>query len=421
VKPLSSAAVRLLRPLLVAAAVASISACAGRSPADGAATQDAATSPDDVVSPGDSAGATGSGGIGGAGGAAGAAGAAGSAGAPSGADGGCPTAAPFDDSNAALVSACTVPIAVAVGNGLRRASSHDGVTWDHDVYMPDTGTDQNENSHRDVLVARGLIFVVGDGGLLVSSDGGETFPIAKAGRFHDSALVYFQGVIWALTNLGTLSTTDGKTWNETAAGATLPGNLPGPFSGTGGAAVSSASKLVAISGRNTSARVWDGVTWSEHAFDPTAYGSLGSAAFGDGRFVIVGGACCDKTGLSGLRATSPDGVTWTPLTNATAGAAATLRFGSVIWQGTHFFATATQYDKRSYTSTDGLAWTISQTNVGIGAVAVFKGSGGTAYLGANAALIYRSDDGVTWTLVHTGIGDAKWGYTAIRSGVVLAH
>src|SRR5882672_8264214 len=35
-------------------------------------------------------------------------------------DGGCPTAPPFDDSNASLVSACTVPVAVAVGNGLRR-------------------------------------------------------------------------------------------------------------------------------------------------------------------------------------------------------------------------------------------------------------------------------------------------------------
>jgi hypothetical protein len=291
------------------------------------------------------------------------------------------------------------------------------MTWDHDVYLPDAGADQNENSHRDVLVARGLIFIVGDGGLLVSSDGGETFAIAKPGRFHDAALVYFQGAVWAITSLGTLSTTDGKTWNETAAGAVLPGNLPGPFSATGAAAVSGGSKLLAVSGRNTSARVFDGATWSEHVFDATAYGSLGSAAFGNGRFVIVGGACCDKTGFSGLRATSSDGVAWTALTNATAGAAATLRFGSVIWEGNHFFATASQYDKRSYTSTDGLAWTIAPTNVGIGSVTTFRG----AFNGANAALIYRSPDGVTWSLVHTGVGDVKWGYSALSAGVVLAH
>jgi hypothetical protein len=315
------------------------------------------------------------------------------------------------------VSACTVPIAVAVGNGLRRASTRDGMTWDHDVYLPDTGADQNENSHRDVLVARGLVFVVGDGGLLVSSDGGETYAIAKAGRFHDSALVYFQGMVWAITNLGTLSTTDGKTWNETAASAMLPGNVPGAFGATGGAAVSGGAKLLAVSGRNTSARVFDGATWSEHAFDATAYGSLGSAAFGGGRFAIVGQACCDKTGFAGLRATSPDGLAWNVLTNATAGAAATLRFGSVIWDGTRFFATASQYDKRSYTSSDGLAWTIAQTNLGVGAVTRFQG----AYFGASAALIYRSPDGATWSLVHTGIGDAKWGYTALASGVVLAH
>jgi hypothetical protein len=341
----------------------------------------------------------------------------GAAGGLSGVAGACPAAAPFDDSNAALVSACTVPIAVAVGNGLRRASTRDGVTWDHDVYLPDTGLDQNENSHRDVLIARGLIFVVGDGGLLVSRDGGETFLVAKPGRFHDSALVYFQGAVWAITNLGTLSTTDGTTWNETAAGATLPGNLPGAFSATGGAAVSGGSKLLAISGRNTSARVFDGTSWSEHTFDTTAYGSLGSAAFGNGRFAIVGTACCDQTGFSGLRATSTDGVAWTALTNATAGAAATLRFGGIIWEGTHFFATASQYDKRSYTSTDGLAWTITNTNVGVGPVTQFK----NAYFGANAALIYRSPDGITWSLVHTGTGDAKWGYTALSAGVVLAH
>jgi hypothetical protein len=373
-------------------------------------------------------GSAGSPGVGGAAGSAasgGAAGGAGSAatggvgatGGQSGGAGACPAAPPIDDSNAALVSACTVPVAVAVGNGLRRASTHDGVTWDHDVYLPDAGADQNENSHRDVLIARGLIFVVGDGGLLVSSDGGETFPIAKPGRFHDSALVYFQGAVWAITNLGTFSTSDGKTWNETAAGAMLPGNVPGPFSATGGAAVSGGSKLLAVSGRNTSARVFDGTTWSEHVFDATAYGSLVSAAFGNGRFAIVGGACCDKTGFSGLRATSPDGVAWTALTNATAGAAATLRFGSIIWDGTRFFATASQYDKRSYTSTDGLAWTIAQTNVGVGPVTQFR----SAYVGANAALIYRSTDGNTWSMVHTGIGDAKWGYSALSSGVVLAR
>jgi hypothetical protein len=332
-----------------------------------------------------------------------------------GLDGGCPTSAPFDDSNVAAV--CTVPVAVAVGNGLRRALTYDGRTWDHDVYMPDAGADQNENSHRDVLIARGLIFVVGDGGLLVSNDGGETFAVGRGGRFHDSALAYFQGVIWAISNLGTFSTTDGKTWKEYSGTSMLPGNLPGAFSASGGAAVASGSLLLVVSGRQPSVRLFDGTTWTQHDLDSATYGSLTSAAFGNGRFVIVGGACCDKTAFAGLRATSSDGVAWTASSNATAGAAANLRFGSVLWQGMRFFATASQYDKRTFTSTDGLAWTVQASSFGIGSVTLFKG----AYQGINGALIYSSADGVAWSLVHTGVGDQKSGYSVVRAGFVLPH
>jgi hypothetical protein len=37
---------------------------------------------------------------------------------------------------------------------------HDATLWD-DTYLPDSGADLNENSHRDVLVARELIFASG--------------------------------------------------------------------------------------------------------------------------------------------------------------------------------------------------------------------------------------------------------------------
>jgi hypothetical protein len=369
----------------------------------------------EIEDAGGAGGARASGGAGGSGGAD-ASGDAGVAGGQGGLDGGCPTAAPFDDSNPALVSACTVPVAVAVGNGLRRAVTHDGMTWDHDVYTPDTGSDQNENSHRDVLIARGLIFVVGDGGLLLSTDGGETFTLARAGRFHDSALAYFQGVIWAISNLGTFSTADGKTWKEYSGTSTLPGNLPGPFSASGGAAVTSGSLLLVVSSRQPSARLFDGLTWTQHDFDSTTYGSLSGAAYGNGRFLILGSACCDKTAFAGLRASSSDGVAWIASSNAT-DSAASLRFGSVLWQGMHFFATASQYDRRTYTSTDGLSWTVQQSNIGLGSVTLFKG----AYQGINGALIYSSVDGVVWSLAHTGIGDQKWGYSTIRAGFVLPH
>jgi hypothetical protein len=224
-------------------------------------------------------------------------------------------------------------------------------------------------------------------------------------------------VIWAISNLGTFSTTDGTMWKEYTGTSMLPGNLPGAFSASGGAAVASGSLLLVVSSRQTSARLFDGTTWTQHAFDGATYSSLTSAAYGNDRFVIVGGACCDKMPFAGLRATSRDGVAWTATSNATAGNAATLRFGSVSWQQTHFFATASQYDKRTYTSTDGLTWTVQASNVGIGSATSFRG----AYQGINGAMIYSSADGAAWSLVHTGIGDPKWGYSVVRAGVVLAH
>src|SRR5450432_2433742 len=181
--------------------------------------------------------------------------------------GACPTAPPFDDTDPAVLENCTVPIAVAVGNGLRRAVSLDGQIWSHEVYLPDSSlTDQNENSHRDVLIAKGLIVIVGDGGVLVSADKGETFTVSHVGRFHDAGLAYFQGAIWVVSNLGTFATSDGKVWLEWPADAMVPGGLPGAFGANAGTVVGG-SKLLTVSNRNDHARVFDGTAWTEQTFD----------------------------------------------------------------------------------------------------------------------------------------------------------
>ena len=279
-------------------------------------------------------------------------------------DGGaCPTA-PFDDSDQGVVDRCTVPIAVAVGNGLRRALSLDGQTWDHDVYTPNDGADQNEYSHRDVVIAKGLIVIVGDGGVFVSFDAGETFTVTHTGRFHDAGLTYFQGAIWVVSDFGTLSTVDGTTWKEWLGTATLPGNVPGTFGANAGVVVGD-GKLFAVSGRDGHRRFFDGTTWTEQTFD-SSYGSLSASAYGGGRFLVLGSACCDTAMYAGLRATSPDGVTWTLLTNASPGSG-DYRFGDVLWTGTQFFATGTQYGKETYVSSDGLTWDRAPNQRGRGA------------------------------------------------------
>ncbi len=328
--------------------------------------------------------------------------------------GACPTVAPFDDSDQAVIDNCTVPVVVAIGNGLRRAVSLDGQTWDHEVYLPDPSlSDQNENSHRDALIAKGLIFIVGDGGVLVSSDRGSSFTVSHAGRFHDSGLAYFQDAIWVVSNLGTYATSDGKAWQEWPADMTLPGGLPGAFGANAGTVVGG-SKLLTVSNRSEHARVFDGTTWTEQTFGAD-YGSLSGAAFGNGTFLILGDACCDKSMFAGLRATSLEATTWTVQSNATSATSPNLRFGDVVWDGTRFLASASQYDKRTYVSSNGLDWEARDTNVAIGPLTSFEG----AYLGAQSAVLYRSTDGITWNMTQTGIGDQKWGFNHLRAGHVL--
>jgi hypothetical protein len=326
--------------------------------------------------------------------------------------GGCPSAPPFDDTDQTIIDQCTVPVAVAVGNALRRAITFDGQTWIDEVYMPSAGPDQNEFSHRDAVIARGLIVIVGDGGISTSFDGGATFSVTQAGRFHDAGITYFQGAIWALTNLGTFASTDGKTWQSWLPTMSLPGGVSGDFPASSGVAASG-SKLVATTWRTNSMRVFDGTTWTHRMLD-SSYGSLSKTTFGGGRFLILSDACCDKAMYAGLRATSTDGVAWTLLTNASPGSA-TYRWGDVLWDGAQFVANSTQYGKQTFVSKDGLTWDARPTNVGIGPMALLDG----VYVGSQDGQLFRSNDAITWTMTHTAIGDKTVGFVHIRSGRVL--
>src|SRR5450432_434213 len=112
----------------------------------------------------------------------------------------CPIAPPFDDSDARVVQKCTRPVFVGVGNGQRRIVSYDGHTWEHDEWFPNQLADQNENSHRDVAIANGIIVIAGDAGILVSSDGGATYAVVENGRLHDAGLAFFQGALWVVSS-----------------------------------------------------------------------------------------------------------------------------------------------------------------------------------------------------------------------------
>jgi len=327
----------------------------------------------------------------------------------------CPTSPPYDESDQALLAACTRPVVVGVGNGLRRTSSYDGQSWQYDVWFPNSDADQNENSHRDVAIGNGLIVIVGDAGILVSADGGATYSNPNTARMHVSTVTFFKGAFWVVSSEGTFSSSDGVTWMAWAD-TSLPGNLPGAYSGR--ASATDGQRLLAIDSIDNSYRVFDGSSWVEHALS-SSYGSLGTVGYGGGLFVMLGDNCCDTTMYAGLRAASHDGgQTFTLVTNASPGAS-DLRFGDAItWTGAAFFATGSEYDTRGYDSTDGLVWSQHQMNVAIGALAEFQG----AIIGSKGNVLYRSTDETNWTATHTAVGDAQWGFTRIATGhVLLAH
>lgn len=294
--------------------------------------------------------------------------------------GGCPRAAPFDDADPAL-EACTRPVLVFVGNAQRRTVSYDGDTWAIDQSFPDGGADQNENSHRDVAVARGVIVIVGDGGILTSWDGGATFTQTDKARHHRSAVGVFRGEFWVLSGLGTFASADGRTWR------------PAGTAFAAVAAVAAGDRLVAVGGSGN-VRAYDGAAWSDAAIPGAA--SLSTLAWGGGRLVTVGDGCCGTQPGAGLRATSADGRAWTVASNASAGT--DFRFGQVIWDGVRFVASGSQYDARTYASADGGAWVATRADHGVGALVRFDGT----YVGAGAGIIYRSSDAAHWTRTYAG-------------------
>ena len=323
----------------------------------------------------------------------------------------CPTAPPFDDSDATLVARCTRPVFVGAGNALRRAISYDGMTWLHDDAFPDQGQDQNENSHRDVLVRNGIIIIVGDGGILVSKDGGATFVVVNAKRLHNSSVGFFKGAFWVVSNVGTFTSLDGSKWTDMPEGTMVAGGLGAGFGAS--SIATSPTKLLAVSASDSAYRTVDGSTWTEKSFD-SQYLALGRVTHGNGRFAMIGNGCCDQSPGSGLRATSVDGASWTLRTNSTP-PSTNFRFGEIIWDGSRYFATGSQYDSRVYTSPDGLTFKAIDIDVGLNSAVFFEG----AYVAAGAGTMYRSSDGTTWSATLKPGPSVDFGFARVAAGRVL--
>ena len=169
---------------------------------------------------------------------------------------------------------------------------------------------------------------------------------------------------------------DGITWTSrtSAITATLRGVAYGN------------SMWVSIGGTNLAQSSPDGITWTSRTI---TISSCQKVIFANGLFVAVGG-----DGTNGLISTSPDGITWT-LRHT--GAAASVTYSDIAWNGTLFCATGSAVSACA-TSPDGITWT-DRTLPTTGLITL-GAAPGMFLAGKNNTTggIYSSFDGITWTL-----------------------
>lgn len=166
----------------------------------------------------------------------------------------------------------------------------------------------------------GAFVAVGYGARRVRSiDDGKTWvdDVAATAQGGDDDLllrtvVYANG---AFVGLGyrAVRSTDGKTWQP----------LSSPFRQWIGSATWEGARFVAVGGYGLRATSPDGTTWSDKAIDTVATHAHDALAFGGGRFA----AANDE----GKRSSSADGVTWTPSTGAESIATYALAHGNGVF------------------------------------------------------------------------------------------
>ncbi len=227
---------------------------------------------------------------------------------------------------------------LAVGGGVRRVISRDGVTWTNNAVVDPRGGDDDNNT-------RGAAW--GDGRFVIGGGANTGF---------------------------TMTSVDGITW--TGEARNLRSFVSQPAFGN--------NVWVAVGGNGFRVRSLDGVTW----VDDTGYyeGHFRRVAFGRGAFVAVGHTYGSSN--VGLIGRSTDGRSWTTTPQPGTTPLWDVAFGNDV-----FVATGPD---RAARSPDGITWTpIAITTAGIDSVSF---AGGEHLITAREGL-WRSIDGVQWTRI----------------------
>ncbi len=345
----------------------------------------------------------------------------------------CPTAPPFDETNAALVAQCTKPLFVAVGDYTRRAVSNDGITWvDTSTKKADVPQGANPDllAETTVTIHNGIVVAVGGNGVFYSHDGGKTF-LEAPGISHPGFELYGPGVgflnghFWLVTEGGTWTSTDGKAWAGKLGQEQLPGqstltmdkNVTASFSGHGHGVIAGGGKIV-FTEDSMRYRTFDGTNWFESKVG-SYNGFATGIAYGGGRFLMLGSDCCAMPAPTskGLRAVSTDGLKWSEITNDTPNVFQVADLSAALWDGSRFFVSAGPWAQEAYASPDGVAWTKTPINAAMGTLAAMD----NVWAGSSHTSLLRSiDGGATWKETLTSVGEDtdKW-FASIAAGRVL--
>ena len=144
----------------------------------------------------------------------------------------------------------------------------------------------------------------------------------------------------------------------------------------------------------------DQTIWVSRPSTASQMGDWSSVAYGNGTFVAVA-----QSGSYYVK-TSPDGITWTTRTAATAQYWNNVAYGNGIFVAV---STCCGSGNRAMTSTDGITWT-SRAGLSYDWNAVAYGNGMFVAVGESGHVM-TSPDGITWTWRNSGLSRAWKGIT----------
>lgn len=335
-----------------------------------------------------------------------------SSGGDSSSDGGpieCPDAAPFDDTDDAIVSACATRIYVAGGDDSRvTISRDDGATW-QSTRIADIDGDDFVNDiavYRGVLVVIGLFGLWADAGLGfvqiegVASNGFDTYG-GQFTRLGDQLLL--------TDNAGTYTTSDGTTWTmldpfpDGSHGAGFGGHHHGTAFGD----------PVALIFQDQAYRRFDGAAWLEDTWGDGW--NVTGAAFDGTRFVAVG-----SRNAAGFVRTSDDGLAWSDaITQDDGGQNLAEPWAGLVYDGTELRMYTVYSSTRGYASSDGSGWSPIEVSHGMSGVSWHDG----VWFGEGEDKLLLSDDGLMWNEAYVLAPDETSfiNGTRVAQGWVLAE